>query len=136
MRISDWSSDVCSSDLTPASREVGADDRRHRGDPVGGEPGSLRMLADQSFAGGVVDAVDAVAGDIAVPPLDVRIHGGEDRVRMLRRIRELLRRHRAGVRDIAFDQEPWPVVVLVPWASGVQVTGGTYGCPRTRADHM
>src|SRR3546814_3838218 len=76
------------------------------------------MLADQSFAGGVVDAVDAVAGDIAVPPLDVRIHGGEDRVRMLRRIRELLRRHRAGVRDIAFDQEPWHGVVLVPWASG------------------
>src|SRR3546814_20975469 len=123
MRISDWSSDVCSSDLTPASREVGADDRRHRGDPVGGEPGSLRMLADQSFAGGVVDAVDAVAGDIAVPPLDVRIHGGEDRVRILRRIRALLRPPLAGVRAIAFDQEPSQGVVLVPWARGGPMIG-------------
>src|SRR3546814_17822764 len=125
MRISDWSSDVCSSDLTPASREVGADDRRHRGDPVGGEPGSLRMLADQSFAGGVVDAVDAVAGAIAVSPLDVRIPGGEQRVRMLRRLRVLLRRHSHGVRALAFETTPWKRVVLVPWPRGGPVYGGS-----------
>src|SRR3546814_6822159 len=98
---------------------------RHPGDPVGGKSGSFRVLADQSFACGIVDAVDAVAGDIAVTPLDVRIHGGEDRVRMLRRLRELLRRHRAGVRDIAFDQESWHGGALLPWARGGQVIGGS-----------
>ena len=59
------------------------------------------MLAHGIRVVGDVDAVHLVAGHMAVQPLDVRRHLGQDVVRRARRGRHLVRRHRAEPGKIA-----------------------------------
>src|SRR3546814_2954571 len=63
MRISDWSSDVCSSDLAAAA---GPGARRHRHHPLG--HGEEHRRARHAHTGGVPDR--APDGHVAVEPAD------------------------------------------------------------------
>src|SRR3546814_5469062 len=58
MRISDWSSDVCSSDLIGREEAVGADDLDHR--PASGERDRHLRDARVAGAGGGVDPLTEV----------------------------------------------------------------------------
>src|SRR3546814_3659066 len=72
MRISDWSSDVCSSDLRSGDTEPRRGDERHRGDPAG-QPRARGLPGREHLQ----------------PPLEV-----VDRVQMARR------RYRAAMRGL------------------------------------
>src|SRR5262245_2915292 len=55
-------------------RAGGVDDGAHARDAVGGEAAGRGVLADRLFAVRAVHAIDLVAGDVALDPLDVGAH--------------------------------------------------------------
>src|SRR5689334_14749725 len=71
------------------------------------------MLAHRRFVGRLVHAVDAVVGDVAVDPLDLRPHAAEHPARFLRDGLEVRRGELAGAGNVSFDHElghgcsPW-----------------------------
>src|SRR3546814_12841367 len=83
MRISDWSSDVCSSDLIPASHSIGiASLEKEGGQPVmswlvrAGDPlpkkGSMKFLAAEAIKAGSQNSLDfkLLEGEIESPVTD------------------------------------------------------------------
>ena len=56
----------------------------HGGDAIGGNPYSPGVLLDGCIVGGDVDAVDLVAGYVAMEPLDLGAHSLQNVHRLLR----------------------------------------------------
>src|SRR5439155_4662019 len=79
---------------------------------VRGEAALFRMPADHLLIGSVVDAVDLVAGDVTLHPLDLRSQIVQDAAGLLRNALELGRRELAGAGNLAFDHELWHAPVL------------------------
>src|SRR5207237_9975980 len=82
----------------------GIDDALDLGDLVGGETALLRVLAHHLLARGEVHAVDLVAGDVALHPLDLRPQTLEHVARFLRDCLQLVGAELAGAGDLALDE--------------------------------
>ncbi len=65
------------------------------------------MAADDVFAGGDVDAVDLVGGDVGVDPLDVGADVADDGAGVPGGGYELVGREIADAGHVAFDEELW-----------------------------
>src|SRR3546814_2650165 len=77
MRISDWSSDVCSSDLLPAGPRQGQDRQRHQQ-----QFGAQRHRSRPPAVAGTVQGFDFIEAcvdllELAADALDVRGDGGK-----------------------------------------------------------
>src|SRR5215207_5654863 len=75
------------------------------GDAVGGEAAALRVLADGRLVRGDVDAVDLVARDVALDPLNLRPHLLQHAARLLRDGLQLLARQVARAGYFALDEK-------------------------------
>src|SRR5919106_2233578 len=102
---------VISSDGTSGLRRVRSllfsgcriEDVLHFGDAVRGEAPPRRVLPNHLLVRRDVDAVDDVAGDVAVHPLDARAERVQYFVRFLRDAAELLRPPAAAAGNLTFD---------------------------------
>src|SRR6185436_13377504 len=74
-----------------------------RNDLVRREPADRRMLADQVLVVGKIDAIDLVAGDVALDPLDACADLVDRAARSLRDVDQLFLREIAGARNLALD---------------------------------
>src|SRR5215471_11147441 len=63
----------------------------------------LRVGANHVFAGGDIDAINLVAGYVALYPLNLRPEVLQDRARLLRDTLQFLRRQISGARNFSFD---------------------------------
>jgi len=72
---------------------------------VGGEAAHLGVFVDGGLVGGDVDAVDLVASDKALHPLELGADGRDDTAGLLRDGLQLVGREVAGSGDLALDDE-------------------------------
>jgi hypothetical protein len=79
------------------------DDGFHLGDGIGWKAALGGMIADHLLIGGIVDAVNLVAGDIAVDPLDLGAKGAEHSAGSLGDSLELIGGQLPRAGDLAFD---------------------------------
>ena len=83
----------------------GVDDGADERDLVGGEAAHLGVFVDGGLVGGDVDAIDLVAGDEALDPLELGADGGDDAAGLLGDGLKLVGGEIAGSRDLALDDE-------------------------------
>jgi len=83
----------------------GVDDGADERDLVGGKAAHLGVFVDGGLVGRDVDAVDLVAGDEALDPLELGADGGDDAAGFLGDGLELVRGEVAGSGDLALDDE-------------------------------
>src|SRR5205823_4293207 len=83
-----------------------------------GEAALLRVLAHHLLVRRHVDAVDLVAGHVALDPLDLRPEALQDAARLLRDRLQLLRAELAGAGDLTLDEvlRHGGLLVERPWA--------------------
>jgi len=83
----------------------GVDDGADERDLVGGEAAHLGVFVDGGLVGGDVDAVDLVAGDEALDPLELGADGGDDAAGLLGDGLKLVGGEIAGSGDLTLDEE-------------------------------
>src|SRR5579872_1735230 len=81
----------------------GIDDGLNLGDRIGRESTLSSMLANQLFVGRVVDAVDFVAGDVAMDPLNFGSEFAQDSAGRLGDGLQLIGRHLSSAGNFALD---------------------------------
>src|SRR5215207_2315589 len=90
---------------TSSFRRRRVDHAPHLGDGVGGEAAALRVFTHGRLVRGDVDAVDLVARDVALDPLNLRPHVPQHSARLLRDGLQLLRLQVARAGDFALDEK-------------------------------
>ena len=76
-------------------------------DAVGREAAVVRVLLDQIFARGRVNAIDLVAGDVRMDPLDIGPELIENAARLLRSGHQVIRRHISRSGNITLYYKFW-----------------------------
>src|SRR5687767_2317898 len=106
----------------PSLRAGRIDHAADRRDAVGGEPAPPRVLEDRILAFGDVDAVELVAGHVAVEPLDLGAHVAQHVARLLGYVLDLRGAEVPEAGYIPLDHELGHDVLL--FAAWVMVTAG------------
>src|SRR2546421_8415934 len=90
----------------------GVNDRRNPRDLVCGKSTFFGVASDHLLVRSVVHAIDLVARDVALDPLNLRSHAAQHAARFLRNGLELSGRELAGAGNLTFDHELWHAIVL------------------------
>jgi BRCT domain type II-containing protein len=92
-------------------------------DAIDREAAEFGVLADEGVRRGAIDAVDFVASDIALNPLNLVAKFGEHAAGSLRNVAELVVSHVTGAGYISLNHELWHGSLLI-FASDLRLVRG------------